>query len=240
MITRAGNATKRPGEVQINSSVRRPKQVVQAERAAKAAEKEKAATEKSAAIQKLAQLEHNARKNLASKRSGGKAVSQASTGAQKIVSAEGDNDSEAKSEPGTTPPDSEDQPEAASHEGEYLLFPSYIKAYHRAQSADGAVDDDLPHDDAQSLPLEEPDPLYADGKTGPDGKPASTAYSNEDMDAEEEEEAPAPNVKKQGNKNPKKGLDVRDRINAAATELASKEHPDKKRKGASGTNAGHS
>ena len=64
MITRAGNANKHPGEVQIRSSQCRPKQVIQAERMAKAAEKEKRATEMNAAIQKLAEIEHDTRKKV--------------------------------------------------------------------------------------------------------------------------------------------------------------------------------
>lgn len=92
MITRAGNATKRPGEVQIRSSLRRPKQVVQAERAAKAAEKEKAATAKDTAIEKLVRLEQNARKkvNVAKPkevRSGDKVIGRTSTSARKALSA---------------------------------------------------------------------------------------------------------------------------------------------------------
>jgi hypothetical protein len=60
MHTRASNANKHPGEVQLRHSSRRPKEVVQAERTAKATEKEKVATAKATAIQKLAQLEYDA------------------------------------------------------------------------------------------------------------------------------------------------------------------------------------
>jgi hypothetical protein len=62
MITRAGNADKHPGDIDRLSGVRRPKEVVAAERAAKAAAKEMAAAAKENSIQKVAQLENNARK----------------------------------------------------------------------------------------------------------------------------------------------------------------------------------
>ena len=62
MITRAANADKHPGDVHRLSGIRRPKEVVAAERAAKAAAKEKAAAAKEIGIQKVARIENNARK----------------------------------------------------------------------------------------------------------------------------------------------------------------------------------
>jgi hypothetical protein len=65
MITRAGNADKHPGDIDRLSGVRRPKEVVVAERAAKAAAKEMAAAAKETGIQKVALFEKNARKKQA-------------------------------------------------------------------------------------------------------------------------------------------------------------------------------
>jgi len=62
MITRASNAAKRPGQVVTNNSIRRPKEVVQAERASKAAEKEKIATAEKEGIDEVARIENDARK----------------------------------------------------------------------------------------------------------------------------------------------------------------------------------
>lgn len=90
MITRAGNATKRPGEVLTRNGVRRPKQVIEAERIAKAAKKAKAAATKDAAINKLARLENDARQkvNRAKPKGvslGGNAIGQTSTRARKAL-----------------------------------------------------------------------------------------------------------------------------------------------------------
>jgi hypothetical protein len=62
MITRASNAKKHPGQVLINSGTRRPKEVVQAERASRAAEKEKTATTEKEGILEVARFENSARK----------------------------------------------------------------------------------------------------------------------------------------------------------------------------------
>jgi hypothetical protein len=62
MITRASNATKRPGQVVINSGTHRPKEVVQAERTSRAAEKEKIAAAEKEGIDEVARIENDARK----------------------------------------------------------------------------------------------------------------------------------------------------------------------------------
>lgn len=62
MITRASNATKRPGQVVVNSGTRRPKEVVEAERASKAAEKEKIAATEKEGVEEVARIENDARK----------------------------------------------------------------------------------------------------------------------------------------------------------------------------------
>jgi len=63
MITRASNADKHPGDIQRLSGARRPKEVVAAERAAKAAAKEMAAAAKETGIEKVAHIENKARKS---------------------------------------------------------------------------------------------------------------------------------------------------------------------------------
>jgi acetyl-CoA carboxylase carboxyltransferase component len=68
MITRPSNANKHPGDIQRLSGARRPKEVVAAERTAKAAVKEKAAAAKESAIQKVARIENDARKKHTSSR----------------------------------------------------------------------------------------------------------------------------------------------------------------------------
>jgi hypothetical protein len=65
MMTRATNAIKHPGQVVINSSSRRPKGVVQAERTSRAAEKERLAAVQEEGINEVAQIENNARKKKA-------------------------------------------------------------------------------------------------------------------------------------------------------------------------------
>jgi hypothetical protein len=86
-----------------------------------------------------------------------------------------------------------------------------------------AIDDDVSH--FRSLPSEELDAQHTDHETAHEGEPTGTADSDDPMDAEEE--APDTAIKKQPKKKQKKGLAVRDRINAAATELSLNE---KKRK----------
>ena len=61
MITRASNAKKHPGQVVINSSTRRPREVVQAERNYKAAEQEKIAAAREQGINEVAQIENDVR-----------------------------------------------------------------------------------------------------------------------------------------------------------------------------------
>jgi hypothetical protein len=61
MITRATNAQKHPGQVVINSGTRRPKEVVQAERATKAAENERIAAAQEDGIEEVARIENEAR-----------------------------------------------------------------------------------------------------------------------------------------------------------------------------------
>ena len=62
MQTRATNSGKHPGQVLISARTRRPKEVVQAERASKAAEKEKIATAEAEGIEEVARIENEARK----------------------------------------------------------------------------------------------------------------------------------------------------------------------------------
>lgn len=62
MNTRAANAKKHPGKVVLDSSTRRPKEVVQAERASKAAEKERTAAIQEEGIKEVAAIENDSRK----------------------------------------------------------------------------------------------------------------------------------------------------------------------------------
>jgi hypothetical protein len=62
MITRAANTRKHPGQVVVDGATRRPKEVVQAERASKAAEKERIATAQEEGIKEVAQIENDVRK----------------------------------------------------------------------------------------------------------------------------------------------------------------------------------
>lgn len=147
--------------------------------------------------------------------------------------AEEDNDLEVE----TVSPDNEDQ--AVAPDGKpHFLVPFHklgLLQHHIAQVDDSqmASDDDVSHSgDAQSPPHDEPD-LHSTHHL--EGEPAGTADSDDEMDAEEE--APDTEIKKQGKKKQKKGLAVRDRINAAAAQLAHDEYPEKKRKDVSETNA---
>lgn len=62
MLTRATNAKKHPGKIVLDSSTRRPKEVVRAERMSKVAEKERIQAAQEEGIKEVAQIENDARK----------------------------------------------------------------------------------------------------------------------------------------------------------------------------------
>ncbi|KAI0283462.1 hypothetical protein BC826DRAFT_1110208 [Russula brevipes] len=217
MITQAGNADKHPGNIDRLSGVCRPKEVVAAERAAKAAVKEMAAAMKESGIQKVAQIENNARKrratNLQANHLKDKLTVPRVARARKPVDGQGANVLENS-----------------------MIGMSRIRS--AVDNSDGELltDEELPDRLTSSVP--KGTSLNGSGEKSLEERSVTSEDSECDMDLEEE--TPDTTIKKTSGKKQKKGIAVRTEINSAAAQMVQGEQPNvevRKRKSGLGTTA---